>query len=73
MACHGGTGSIYYFTSYRRNVESPSQKIIVEGVETQEMVDVLTEMHCDYLQGYLYSKPLPEEDYIAFLNTPFHS
>lgn len=49
------------------------KKIIVEGVETQEMVDVLTEMHCDYLQGYLYSKPLPEEDYIAFLNTPFHS
>ena len=43
------------------------KKIIVEGVETQEMVDILTKMHCDYLQGYLYSKPLPEEDYIAFL------
>ena len=25
------------------------------------------EMHCDYLKGYLYSKPLPEGDYIAFL------
>ena len=43
------------------------KKIIVEGIETQEMADVLIEMNCDYLQGYLYSKPLPEEDYVAFL------
>lgn len=49
------------------------KRIIVEGVETQKMVDVLTEMHCDYLQGYLYSKPLPEEDYIAFLSTHLHT
>lgn len=44
------------------------KKIIVEGVETQKMVEVLTEMHCDYLQGFLYSKPLPEEDFIRFLS-----
>ena len=43
------------------------KKIIVEGVETQKMVEVLTKMQCDYLQGFLYSKPLPEEEFVRFL------
>jgi EAL domain-containing protein (putative c-di-GMP-specific phosphodiesterase class I) len=43
------------------------KKIVVEGVETQEMADILIDMHCDYLQGYLYSKPIPAKEYIAFL------
>jgi len=34
-------------------------KIVVEGVETIEMVDMLSEMSCDYMQGYYFSKPLP--------------
>lgn len=44
------------------------KKIVVEGVETQEMADILIEMHCDYLQGYLYSKPIPGEDFMTFLH-----
>lgn len=41
--------------------------IVVEGVEDKKMADVLTEMNCDCLQGYLYSKPVPEDEYIKFL------
>ena len=33
--------------------------ITAEGIESEEMADVLTEIGSDYLQGYLFSKPLP--------------
>ena len=39
--------------------------ITAEGVETQEMADVLTGIGCDYLQGYLFSKPLPMDQFLA--------
>lgn len=33
-------------------------KIIAEGVESQEQLNILKEMKCDYGQGYLFSRPL---------------
>ena len=40
---------------------------IAEGVETAEQVQFLKEHHCDYLQGFHYSRPLPEEEVAGFL------
>lgn len=41
---------------------------VAEGVETKEDEDLLKKINCDYSQGYLYSKPIPvnefEEKYI---------
>lgn len=34
-------------------------KIVVEGIETKEMVTVLASYGCDYMQGYYFSRPLP--------------
>ena len=34
-------------------------KVVVEGVETKEMSELLISYGCDYIQGYYYSKPLP--------------
>ncbi|WP_428610187.1 EAL domain-containing protein [Sedimenticola sp.] len=34
-------------------------KVVAEGVETPAQRDFLTKYRCDYLQGYLFSKPLP--------------
>jgi len=34
-------------------------KIVVEGIETIEMYDMLLKMDCDYMQGYYFAKPLP--------------
>ena len=44
-------------------------KIVAEGVETKEMAMALSGMNCDYLQGYYFSKPLPEEDFCHFIST----
>lgn len=38
-------------------------EMIQEGVETKEQLDRLTEMGCDYIQGYYYSKPLSKMDF----------
>ncbi|KMT21904.1 bifunctional diguanylate cyclase/phosphodiesterase [Clostridium cylindrosporum] len=41
-------------------------KVIVEGVETFEQYKLLKELGVDTIQGYYFSKPLTEEDYILF-------
>ncbi|NRB81873.1 MAG: EAL domain-containing protein [Saccharospirillaceae bacterium] len=41
---------------------------IAEGVETQEQLDFLTSIDCHRIQGYLFSKPLDEDDFIKFIN-----
>jgi len=43
------------------------KKIVVEGVETEEMVNLLKDNGCDYMQGFYYSKPLPAHEYVDFL------
>ena len=40
---------------------------IAEGVETKEQVEVLKKLGCDIVQGYYFSKPVPNEEFVAFL------
>ncbi len=40
-----------------RNMEL---QVVAEGVEHQEQLDILRELQCDVVQGYLFSKPVPE-------------
>ena len=46
-----------------RMFKNAGLKVVVEGVETLEMKESLTEMGCDYLQGYFFSRPIPPEDF----------
>lgn len=42
-------------------------KVVAEGVETTQQRDLLASVDCDYVQGYLYSKPLSAPDFEAFM------
>ena len=36
--------------------------VVAEGVETKEQLDFLSVNHCDSIQGYFFSHPLPEAE-----------
>ncbi|XPF95873.1 EAL domain-containing protein [Colwellia sp. RE-S-Sl-9] len=41
--------------------------VVAEGVETNQQLSFLSGLRCEQLQGYLYSKPLPENDFQKYL------
>ncbi|UTF59189.1 EAL domain-containing protein [Gilvimarinus sp. DA14] len=43
--------------------------VTAEGVETEQVRNWLVSSGCDVLQGYLYSKPLPEKDFNHWVKT----
>ncbi|MCL1038711.1 EAL domain-containing protein [Shewanella submarina] len=42
-------------------------EVVAEGVETKEQLRYLQQLGCDYFQGYLFSKPLAEGDFITYI------
>jgi diguanylate cyclase (GGDEF)-like protein/PAS domain S-box-containing protein len=42
-------------------------KVVAEGVETEEQLRLLRLLRCDAMQGYLFSRPLPAEDFERLL------
>ena len=43
-------------------------ELVAEGVETAEMAKMLIKMQCDYLQGFLYSKPIKANAFVELLS-----
>ena len=43
------------------------RKIVVEGIETKEQFDYLENLGITYAQGFYFSKPIPEEDFLKFI------
>ena len=43
-------------------------KTIAEGVETEEEIEYLKSLGCDFIQGYYYSKPLNKKNFEDFMN-----
>ncbi len=44
-------------------------QVIAEGVETVEQKQILLDMNCNYGQGYLFYRPLPQEEFTELLRT----
>lgn len=63
------TKSVAVLTKIIELINDLKLKIVAEGVETKEMVDALSEKGVDYLQGYYFSKPLQEEEFLDFLES----
>lgn len=43
-------------------------RVIAEGVEHSDQLDFIRSIGCDEYQGYLFSKPVPAEEVVRFLN-----
>ena len=44
-------------------------EVIVEGVETLEQLEILKQLDCDSVQGYIFSKPLTSQEFINYFFT----
>lgn len=42
-------------------------EIVVEGIETHEMVEMFSNLKCDFIQGYFFSKPLCKDEFVRFI------
>ena len=42
-------------------------KVVAEGVESAQQVELLKQMGCDFIQGFYYSKPLPMDELLDFI------
>lgn len=45
-----------------------NKHILVEGIEDKTALQHFTDIGCDYVQGFYFSKPLPETEFIKFLS-----
>ncbi|MHA6260598.1 EAL domain-containing protein [Sporosarcina sp. CAU 1771] len=59
--------SIEITTAVIRLAHRLSIRVVAEGVETQEQHDFLATLDCDWVQGYVMSRPVPEEDILRLL------
>ena len=44
-------------------------EVVAEGVETAAQAEALKRMQCDAIQGYVFARPMPVEEFIRFVNT----
>ncbi len=51
--------SVFYFAHRLKLIT------VVEGVETQEQLQFINTCDCDYIQGFLFSKPVPKDDFLT--------
>jgi EAL domain-containing protein (putative c-di-GMP-specific phosphodiesterase class I) len=50
-----------------RMMQSIGKQLVVEGTETSEEVEILQSMNSDYIQGFYFSRPLPADQFVAFI------
>jgi diguanylate cyclase (GGDEF)-like protein len=58
-------GSVLVFSMLLAN--RMNMKTVAEGVETKDQVERLKSLGCDNIQGFYYSKPLPQKDFEQYL------
>ena len=50
-------------------LKAMNMEIVVEGIETQEMLDVFSNLKCDFIQGYYFSRPLPANEFVKLVES----
>ena len=50
-----------------RMIKDMNMKIVVEGVETKGLAKQFSDLQCEYIQGYYYSRPIPKDEFVQFI------
>ncbi len=50
-------------------IKGMNLKIVSEGIESLEQLEVMEELGIQYIQGYFFSKPLPKRKFLEFIAT----
>jgi len=57
----------YVMDAARLMIQGMNLEIVSEGIENEEQLEVITELGIQYVQGYYFSKPLPEDKFVHFI------
>lgn len=57
----------YVMEAAMQMIHGMGLKIVSEGIETKEQCEKIIEMGISYIQGYYFSKPVPENEYYDFV------
>ena len=47
---------------------SLNMTVVTEGIETEAQLEILKQKHSEEGQGYLFSRPLPIDEYVEWIN-----
>ncbi|MBR6274347.1 MAG: EAL domain-containing protein, partial [Lachnospiraceae bacterium] len=53
-------------------IKDLGHEIICEGVEKKEQAEFLKQQECYFIQGYLYDRPLPHDEFTERLKSPVY-
>lgn len=57
-----------FLENFIRMFKQMDMEIVVEGIETEQMVKRFSDLRCDYIQGYYFSKPIPQREFVEFIS-----
>lgn len=57
----------YVMDAAMQMIHGMNLKIVSEGIETKQQYDAMEHLGINYIQGFYFSKPLPKDQFIAFL------
>lgn len=61
------TGDNRFLDDLMPVIKAEGKKVIAEGIETEDHIEILRRLQGDYLQGYYFSKPLPEREFVKYV------
>ena len=57
------------FSNVVHMMKDIGKEIVIEGIEEEEQVESLKELDCEYIQGFVFAKPMPVADFLEFIRT----
>ena len=57
----------YIMDAAANMIQGMDMKIVSEGIETEAQFNTMQDLGINYIQGYYFSKPLPEKEFLEFI------